>query len=292
VPVPAFQAATNSTWLASTPQWVVPADLGTAAPGVDLLAIGRDMARDSFTVEPILLQRDAQQGLRAVHVASAAIPSDSGGRVPTTCGALSVGSPTPDVVALCLHRLSNDATAVYAWRGTIQNRDAAPGSASPPGLPAWTQLASTGLPAAGSFTADMHGATALGLVPAGQTGAGNAVFLVQADKLYVVEVGSDFVAHAFPVTPTISFVAQWGALGRLGGTADFHIAVGGNAGTLVLERRAGAYAWVQKLGSTAWPAAIAPLAAGSPGDVIAFSVTGGIASEYVVLRSDGAGRLR
>jgi hypothetical protein len=305
-PLAGYEAATGAAGFATTMFAAWPADLGTAAPGVDLLAMGREPATDTYVMHAVLMQRDPQNVPRAVHVQAAPIPYDASGRVPVSCGALPVGLGAPEVVALCGHRTMGDVGAVLAWRGTIAHPDGDPGSATAPAL-SWTPLTPSSAlpaspwPAAGTFSADIHGFTQVGAIPAGWTGVapGTAVFVMNADKLYVVEVGTDFTPRAFAVSPTVTgFVPDTAALGRLDGSSWFHVVVSGlgttagNGGTLVIQRDGSGYHVAQQLGSAAHPVVIAPLTAGSPGDVLALSGRGLGPSDLMPLLNDGSGNLR
>lgn len=306
VAVDAFEAGSSVPGVSVLVNMITPANLGTQAPGVDLIGVGREPIRDTATVHPMLVQRDAQQALRVVHVAAAEIPADGAGRVPVTCGVLPVGVGQPEIGALCGHRITNDMTAVIAWRGTVTNPDADPGSGTPPALSSWTALVpdetppAVAWPAAGSFSADMHGVSSVGTVPTGWPGsvpAGTAVYVMNIDKLYVVEIGPDWRPRAYPVTPAIvGLVPNWGgAIGRLDSTSWFHLAVTGSERTYTIARDATGYHWIQRLTGGGAPFAITPFAAGSRGDLLTFrpgaSFTGSDTVSTVLL-NDGSGIVR
>jgi hypothetical protein len=307
VPLAGYEAS-GTAGIAAGMYQLWPADLGTAAPGVDFIAMGREPASDTQTLHLVLMQQDAQQLPRAVHVPAAALPNDpSGYGGPVTCGQLPIGVGKPEVVALCGHRSSEWVQAVDVWHGTVLHPDAAPGSGTPPALPSWTQLTpdstppASPWPAAGTFSSDIHGFVQAGSIPAGWTGLaeGTAVFLMNADQLYVVEIGADLKPRAYALAPALAgFIPDTAMLGRLDATSWFHLVVAGqgttssNGGTLVLKRDASGYSVTQRLGASAYPAIVAPLAAGSPGDLVAGSARGWGGFDVLVLGFVGSGTLQ
>lgn len=297
-----------------------PADLGTALPGSDALTVS---SGDNSWVAALLHQATATApGRRVVDVHAPAFPLPTLHANQDTWPA-AVGTGKPSVAAIVpLRRKANgdpvDSVALYG--ATIAYPDGAPGSATPPAFSAWTQLSPTlTTDASGNITTPVpnwapagvtRASGALGgTVPAGWPGAGNAVFAFNTDRLYVVEVRLTTTAPnswawvVYPVTDALGAPVQsagfLGMIGKLDATSDFHLVLWGSDGTTVLKRTTvgGTTSWtlVQKLSTPLFPIGIAPLAAGSPGDVIGFvgNFWGmGVTPELVPLLNDNSGRLQ
>jgi hypothetical protein len=150
-----------------------------------------------------------------------------------------------------------------------------------------------------------------GMIPNG-AGPGTAVFVINTDKLYAVEVSWQFVSGSWSWTPVpypIDATALTGVpaasgspflatLGKLDGTADRFIVTTGGDGMMVIRRSIVAgvptYTLTQRLGVPLFPMGIGPLQSGSAGDLIGYmgNFDGmGVTPELVPLLNDGTGKL-
>ncbi len=285
--------------------YVWPADLGTSNPGHDLLTF--ENGNGGITYFHALLF----QGSEIVDVRSKPIPSADANHVSTRdCWAMSVGTHQPAVAAMCSYEnraSGGNVDLVAVWGANLVRVDAGPDpGGGGPAFGDWVLLTPTtapwSQPSANRVRAAQIGNVA---VPngAGGTDAGTALFLMNTDELYAVEVKSivpGTVPRAFAVTPTTKASPFLGTYGQMDATSAFHVVASGDDGTIVLRRTATEYRFVQQLGAQAFPLGIAPLSklpsgGRSPGDVLTFlgdfSNTG-LTPEIIPLLNDGTGKVK
>jgi hypothetical protein len=260
-------------------------DLSTAAPGVDFLAI--DGSSSGWFIHAVL-----NQGTRFVDVKSPPVPAADGTHpTPDQCWPVQVGVGQSALAVICPYddqgahpQGTNSRNLVAVFGSRVQNPDGAPSldPSQAPSIAAWTLLT----PVVGgpwkvpTITRQAKGSF-VGTVPTTRAGgppAGTAVFLMETDQLYVVEVqlngppaqlGSWSVA-TFPIPGISGFAPSFGTLGSLDptGASAFDVVSAGDSGILVLRRTGTGYQVVQLLSVIQLPVGIGRIDAGSPGDVV------------------------
>jgi hypothetical protein len=275
--------------------FIWPADLGTAAPGIDALTFWQGSGQ-GMAPRALLLQAG-----RVVDVVAKPIPSlDSRYTEAQDCFTLPVGASFPQpqggtaVAVACAHRVpSTNANNRFAIWGTtlvnVNNPPAADGTQ--PAFADWALVTSTTVSPDPAYSATVNGGGDLKAAMLGTffdpTSADTvAVFAFASDKVYVVEVStkgrdplrpSTWRATLHAVTPaTTGFYPFIGAIGSLdpdparSGTL-FHVVVGGGnprggvgaGGTALLRRTAPpaapGYQLVQRLGAGGFPRGIGPV---------------------------------
>jgi hypothetical protein len=281
---------------------VTPADLGTSAPGLDLVTM-ETSATGAFAHGVL------NQGARMVDVKSRAIPQgDSVHRVADGCWTLPVGVGRRAVASLCVFddtsSSNNDRNLAVLNVSQLQNPDGSPGTGGQPAFSDWVTITDTTASPWKNPTPGVRGDVA----QAGRLPDGTAVFFVGLGSLYAVEVrlvGTDPLQRASWDVRTYAVAGappkvMIGAIGKLDGDpAAFHVVATTEAGLAVIRRDASGYTLTQLLSVMLIPMGIGPLAAGSPGDVVGvignFAGGGfsGVTELVPVLnRQDGTGRLR
>jgi hypothetical protein len=268
---------------------LLPADLSTSAPGVDFLGI--DFSSSGWFIHAIL-----NQGVRFVDVKSPPVPAaDATHPTPDQCWPVQVGVGQSALAIICAYDDqapppgANNRNLVTVFGSRVKSPDAAPSldPAQAPSLAAWDPVTSvTAAPWKVPNIARQAKGSFVGMVPSARAGgppAGTAVFLMETDQLYVVEVQlngppsvhGSWSVQTFAVPGISGFAPSFGVVGTLdpdpSGSA-FDVVASGQSGILVLRRNAMGYPTgyhvVQMLSVTQLPVGIGRIAAGSPGDVV------------------------
>jgi hypothetical protein len=285
--------------------FVWPGDLGTSAPGVDVLT---SEFGDAAAAHALLLQ---DRGV--VDVRAKPFPAfDANYSRVQDCWhlALAPSGGAGFVAAICSYRNqsgsgSDESRPVVAavWGAKISNPDGAPATAGKPEFSDWVLLTST--TADSPFTRATVGGRAAfaGNVASPDGGPGTALFLIETDRLYAVEVthtgSSEAVANwtvrAFAVSPDTHAAPFLATAGAMHASAAYAVVASGDDGTVVVRRTPGGYERVQQLSPRAFPLGIAPLSTPSLGDVVTFNgdfSNTGLVPEIIPLLNDGTGKVR
>lgn len=257
------------------------ADLGTTAtPGGDAMSF---TGGDGSVIVALLHQNTATAS-RVVDVRTEPVAPPAGHSV-RDLWATPVGIDRPIVAALASFRadMTGAVDSAALVTTTLANPDADPDPISGPTFSSWTLRAPAALTIGATPIWSPAGVTQAAVATAGtvRSGplAGRAVFLLNTDRLYAVEVsvdeaGTRFTADTYPVEPAVQARPFLAKMGRLDATSDFHVIGNGQDGTVVVRRTGGtatpSYELVQQLGVPYFTLGIGPLAAGSPGDAVGF----------------------
>ncbi|HEX9241422.1 MAG TPA: VCBS repeat-containing protein [Anaeromyxobacter sp.] len=282
--------------------FIWPADLGTAAPGIDALTFG--VGNGGKMVPRALL---VQLGRVVDVTAQKAIPPLDGVLTSTEdCWFLPVGTAFPQpqggaaIAVACSYSSQNGANqyGMAIWGATLLRVNSPP-SATPGNEPAfsdWTLVTSTVVgdtlhnydPAYTKPVNTVNGAqTRLRLAMLGTAfdpdyGETVAAFAFTTDQVYVVEVRpngspaspSAWKAKVLPASASQGFYPFIGRLGKLDADPNtrFHAVIGGGGasggasggGSMILKRTAAGYTMTQRLGIGGFPMGIGPLSMSSP----------------------------
>jgi hypothetical protein len=288
--------------------FVWPGDLGTSAAGVDLLT---SEFGDAAAAHALLLQ---DRGV--VDVRAKPFPAFGGdySRVQDCWHlALPPSGAAGFVAAICSYRNQSGSgsdesrpVVTAVWGAMISRPDGEPGTAERPEFSDWVLLTSTTTDNPFTRATAGGGAAFAGNVtpPGGARPA--ALFLMETDRLYAVEVThpgtgvaqADWTVNAIAVEPDTHVRPFLATAGPMVPGYAYGVVTSGGDGTVVLRRTSdvpGRYELVQQLSPHAFPLGIAPLSTPSLGDVVTFNgdfSNTGLVPEIIPLLNDGTGKVR